>query len=353
MSATTRASDEEVLPGVSGAALSAYLAKQLSAPGPLAFESVKLAGQGMSDDTILIEAIDGAAQRRSLAIRRYRREGIMRELVDPERHYRTLVALGKTRIPAPRALFFDPNCELLDGACFAMERVAGHVPIPWSPEGRAFLASHSTGRISEQFVANLVELHALDWRALDFPDPVAADADPRERNVALVAIAETMFRDYRSGPEPILADALGWLRENVPQGSETVIVHGDYRTGNLVFRDDQIAAILDWEFSLLGDPMRDVAWVLASSNRIDCALASYLIDPERFVRMYEAQSGRRVDWPAVRFWQLYYQVFNAVGWMHAEHRIRTGATRDLRMLRWSYTLPVMRSLVADAMRGVV
>ncbi|MGH9884648.1 MAG: phosphotransferase, partial [bacterium] len=162
-----------------------------------------------------------------------------------------------------------------------------------------------------------------------------------------------MYLDHRTGPEPVLADALGWLRSHVPEGTETVLVHGDYRTGNLVFRDDAIVAILDWEFAQPGDPMRDVAWVLAGSNRVGSELACYLIDPERFARRYEEVSGRSIDWAAVRFWQLSYQVFNALCWTHAEHALRAGRTRDLRMLRWSYTMPVMRSLVVEALRAVV
>jgi aminoglycoside phosphotransferase (APT) family kinase protein len=126
--------EHEVLPGVRAAELAAYLQRWLDAPAPLALESVLLAGQGMSDDTILVEAVDAAGARHSLALRRYRPEGILREFVDPARHFRTLAALGATSVPAPRALWFDPDSALLGGACFAMERVAGQVPIPWSPE---------------------------------------------------------------------------------------------------------------------------------------------------------------------------------------------------------------------------
>jgi aminoglycoside phosphotransferase (APT) family kinase protein len=173
----------------------------------------------------------------------------------------------------------------------------------------------------------------------------------RARNAALIALLDAAFTGYRTGPEPILADALGWLRAHVPDGGEVVLVHGDYRTGNMVFRDERIAAILDWEFALPGDPMRDVAWALAPSNRMDSELACYLIDPARFAREYEAQSGRTIDWAAVRFWQLYYQVFNALCWLHAEHRLRSGRTADLRMLRWSFTMPTMRKLVVDALEA--
>ena len=340
--------DQEILPGVQREALGIYLAEQSGFDAPLSVDSAKLAGQGMSDDTILIEAHDDDGQGHSLAIRRYRPEGVLREVVDPERHYRTLAALDATPIPTPEPLWFDADSAVLHGTAFAMQRVPGFVPVPWSPEGRDYLGRHSSGWLSERFVDLLVDIHALDWRTVDFPD--AGEANARERTETLIGILAVMYHDYRTQPEPILADAIGWLRNHTPTSDEVTLVHGDYRTGNLVFDNDDIMAILDWEFALLGDPMRDVAWVLASSNRVDSDLACYLIPPERFVERYESKSGRRVDWSAVRFWQVYYQVFNALTWVHAGHRLQSGKTRDLRMLRWSYTLPVMRKMLLDAMR---
>jgi aminoglycoside phosphotransferase (APT) family kinase protein len=341
----------EVLPGVSRAALAGYLQDRLDVAGPLRIESARLAGQGMSDDTILVEAADGTNRRHSLAIRRYRRDGVMRELVDPARHYRTLEALAATGVPAPRPLWWDPDGEALGEPCFAMERIEGFVPVPWSPEGRMFLEAKGRGPLAERFVSLLVEIHGVDWRGLG----LGGNGEIRsqhELSTDQVALLDTMLHGYRTGPEPILADALAWLRSNVPDGDEIVLVHGDYRTGNLVYDDERVAAVLDWEFSQPGDPMRDVAWVLAPSNRVGSELACYLLPPERFVDRYERLSGRMVDWHAVGFWQVFHQVFNAICWMHAEHRIATGATTDLRMLRWSYTMPVMRQLVLQAMEEV-
>ena len=37
---------------------------------------------------------------------------------------------------------------------------------------------------------------------------------------------------------------------------------GDARLPNLIFRDDRVAAVLDWEMAFLGDPEADLAWWL-------------------------------------------------------------------------------------------
>ena len=53
-----------------------------------------------------------------------------------------------------------------------------------------------------------------------------------------------------------------WLRNNLPDESETTISHGDFRLGNLMFHptEPRVIAVLDWELSTLGHPLADVAF---------------------------------------------------------------------------------------------
>jgi aminoglycoside phosphotransferase (APT) family kinase protein len=41
-----------------------------------------------------------------------------------------------------------------------------------------------------------------------------------------------------------------------------MLLHGDYWKNNLLWENDRIAAILDWEDAALGDPMSDLACAL-------------------------------------------------------------------------------------------
>ena len=54
-----------------------------------------------------------------------------------------------------------------------------------------------------------------------------------------------------------------WFPEHTPEADETVIVHGDYRMGNVLIHPTQprIAAVLDWELSTLGHPLADLGYV--------------------------------------------------------------------------------------------
>jgi hypothetical protein len=44
------------------------------------------------------------------------------------------------------------------------------------------------------------------------------------------------------------------------------VIHGDYRTANLMFsQDGDLAAVLDWQTTMVGHPLRDVAYFLSMS----------------------------------------------------------------------------------------
>ena len=58
-----------------------------------------------------------------------------------------------------------------------------------------------------------------------------------------------------------MAAALG-----CPGRFEPGIIHGDYHLANVMFRHDgpELAAIVDWELTTIGDPLVDLGWVLAT-----------------------------------------------------------------------------------------
>ena len=52
------------------------------------------------------------------------------------------------------------------------------------------------------------------------------------------------------------------MKEKMPEQIGTSIVHGDFRIGNFIIRDNHVAAVLDWELCTLGDRLADVGYLL-------------------------------------------------------------------------------------------
>ncbi|WP_153503441.1 phosphotransferase family protein [Cumulibacter manganitolerans] len=73
---------------------------------------------------------------------------------------------------------------------------------------------------------------------------------------------------YRKGaPSPAMELGWRWLRENPPARHGAVVVHGDFRHGNIIVHEGHLAALLDWELAHIGDPLEDLGWVSTKAWR--------------------------------------------------------------------------------------
>ena len=68
--------------------------------------------------------------------------------------------------------------------------------------------------------------------------------------------------DSLSAPHPTFRLGVRWLRRHALESvSEPVVVHGDFRLGNMLASNSGLTAVLDWELVHRGDPMEDLAWL--------------------------------------------------------------------------------------------
>jgi hypothetical protein len=72
-------------------------------------------------------------------------------------------------------------------------------------------------------------------------------------------------------PRPALEIGLRWLAANRPPARPDALVHGDFRTGNLVVARDGLRGVLDWELAHRGDPMQDLGWLCTKAWRFGSA----------------------------------------------------------------------------------
>ncbi len=321
-----------------------YLASRMPHARELAVGQIERIAVGWSHETWLFDLTwreGGEPRRQGLCLRRDPGNALLRHLSDLEMQYRVLVCLDSTPLPTPRPYWFERDTVILGAPFLVMERVPGVCPSPWGREGRAFYAAAAArGKLPASFTATLATLHTLDWRAagLDFLGVPAAGAGFARREIAkwreLIAASE-------HPPEPILTDLIGWLEANAPSRARTTLVHGAYRTGNLLIHEDRISAVLDWELEVLGDPMYDVAYVLSDLNREGTPLLSNLVERDAFFLDYEAATGFTIDEEVCRYYNVLYAMRSAAFWMSASGLYATGQSDDLRLARTAWSVPVV------------
>lgn len=177
---------------------------------------------------------------------------------DMGREYRVMKALAGSAVPVPDMHGLCEDAEVIGAQFYVMESVPGATYQRASELNE--LGEDRVRQIAERLIDTLVDLHAVDYEAVglaDFGRPVGY----LERQVSRW---RKQLDKSRSRDIPGIDELATWLAENVPAESTGTIVHGDYRLDNaLVDADGGIAAVLDWEMSTLGDPLTDVALMLA------------------------------------------------------------------------------------------
>ncbi|TMG03352.1 MAG: phosphotransferase family protein [Chloroflexi bacterium] len=118
---------------------------------------------------------------------------------------------------------------------------------------------------------------------------------------------EVTYRAITPEPHPAFELAFRWLRQHLPPATETTLVHGDYRIGNVIFGPEGVRAVLDWELAHVGDPMEDLGWICVRSWRFgnDDRPIGGLGAREELWTAYEAAGGREVNREAVRWWEVF------------------------------------------------
>ncbi len=322
----------------------AFLDQRLPSASDLALGEVTRIAVGWSHETWLFDLIFselGQPRRLGLCLRRDPGNALLRHLSDLGTQFRVLECLEQTALPTPKPYWYEDDPAILGAPFLVMEKMPGECPSPWGRAGRAFYAEAAArGALPRSFTQALATLHTLDWRAagLDFLGVPAGGGDFVRREIAKW---RELIEVSGHAPEPVLSDLVCWLEDNVPDTDRVTLVHGAYRTGNLLIDGDRVSAVLDWELQVLGDPMYDVAYVLSDLNREGTDLLSNLVERDAFFRDYEAATGFTIDEDVCRYYNALYAMRSVAFWISASGLYADGRSEDIRLARTAWSVPVV------------
>jgi aminoglycoside phosphotransferase (APT) family kinase protein len=214
---------------------------------------------------------------------------------DVLRQARVLRALRRTAaVPVPEVLHQDAGAPPEVPPLFVMSFILGASYEPLFDLGEP-PAGTEIGVMAERLrdaARTLAALHGVEPVSVGLADePVIGPAGEIER----------WSRPLRT-VDPALAP--GWeevrdaLRSTVPAPQPAVIVHGDFRLGNLLAVADRITGVVDWEIWSIGDPRVDAGWFLLNADpatyRRATPYAGLLPAPGELAEVYAAALGRTV-----------------------------------------------------------
>ncbi len=221
---------------------------------------------------------------------------------DVVREARLQLALAPLGIRVPRIRAVCEDERLLGVPFYVADYIDGVVITDKVPPGLGDGASRR--RLAEDLVDALVEIHRADIRT----PALAAFVRPGNYLERQVRRFSQLWEVNATRPLPLVGQLGARLGAATPVPQAPVVVHGDYRLGNMIVgpgRPAPIVAVLDWEMGAIGDPRADVGYLLATYSSPGAepsplgtspvtATPGFLTSAELVAR-YVERSGRDVE----------------------------------------------------------
>ncbi len=184
----------------------------------------------------------------------------------------------------------DADDNILETGFLVMDRVDGETIARKILRDEPY--AHARSVLVEQLGEAAALLHAVAPESV----PGLTEVQP------LVKYREVL--DLLGHHSPTFELAFRWLEANRPKPIDPVIVHGDFRLGNVIVKPDGLAAVLDWELAHLGDPAEDLGWLSVRAWRFGSPHEVAGIGSiDDLLRAYHLANGRpEVDAERVHWW---------------------------------------------------
>jgi aminoglycoside phosphotransferase (APT) family kinase protein len=299
------------------ARLEGFLAEKLGEP--VRISGLRQLTGGASRDTWSLDA-ETSQDRFPLVVRRDLGGQIVEEALHRDGEFAVLCRAHEAGVCVPRPRWLCMDESVLGSAFFVMDRLEGESVGRRVVREAALAAARQA--LPAQMGEQLARIHALRFGDLDFlprPEP--------KKSPGLSALERTARQLHALGePHPVLELAIRWLRPRAPACDRPVLVHGDFRVGNLMVGTAGLVGVFDWEFAHVGDPHEDLAWPCVRSWRFgqDTLRLGGVGQPAAFFAAYEFACGRSVDRAAVQFWEQMGNLRWAVGCIAQAHRHLSG-----------------------------
>jgi aminoglycoside phosphotransferase (APT) family kinase protein len=258
--------------------------------------------------------------RRELLVRRAGGGVIHEDTLTLEHEHRLLEVAFATGVLVPKP--YGYLGEIAGRPAFVSERVSGETigrRIVQRPE-----LAGARSMLPAQMAEELAKIHAIPAERVPFLGGVGA------RDVLGRLTKEV---DRLGDAHPAIELGLDWARRRAPAQSETVVLHGDLRIGNLAVTQAGLGHVLDWEFGHRGDPAEDVAWPLVRAWRfgVDQLRLGGVGDVEPYLERYNALTGRHITLASLDYWEIVGNLKWAIGALTQSRRHLSGQQRSVEL----------------------
>ena len=295
-------------------------------------QKLHLLAGGASKEAWLLD-LEYDNKKLELIIRRAGGGAMNLEQLSLEQEFSVIEAVYAAGVTVPKPIAYLP--DLLGREAFISARMQGEtvgrriVSRPEFAEARA--------KLPHRMAEELARIHSTQTSNLGFLPHSNGLTGARRSIERLYAELDSVAE-----PHPAIELALAWLKSYEPSCYGEILLHGDFRIGNLMVSSNDLVAVLDWEFAHLGDPAEDLAWTLIRAWRFgnDALHLGGISELEPYLAHYNQLTKQNITLKTLHYWEIMGNVKWAVAAL-------TQAKRHLDRLERSVELAVLGRLSAE------
>lgn len=260
-----------------------------------------------------------------------------------QQEYELLKRLYELNICVPQPLLFEKKDNFLNSEFFVMNKISGVA------EGHKLVRLNQPDlqcKILQDIGHKLAAIHLIES---DTEIERIIQKPPKENylNQLTEDLHEQLLKLRE--PRPILEFALSWMKQEQPETDDLVIVHGDYRTGNIMIDHDHVSGILDWEFTHWGDRREDIGWFTSKCWRFgkDAQVAGGIGSYKDFMQAYSQVSDIYIPEFELKYWHVLSHVRWAIIAIQQANRNLSNARPSLELALTAFLVPQLEKNILD------
>jgi aminoglycoside phosphotransferase (APT) family kinase protein len=240
---------------------------------------------GVSAQVTALEILLPNGQRRKMILRRHGAVDLQHNPHIAAEEFALLQILQSSALPTPVPFHLDETGTIFPSPYLVVEFIDGE------PE----FAPADLPEYIRQLAAVLGQIHRIHGRSLTLsflPRLVDSVAEKLKNPPAILddSLDEGRIRAALASASPLV------------QVNPSTLLHGDFWPGNILWKDGQLLAVVDWEDAQIGDPLADLAYA-----RLEILFAfgnEAMLD---FTQQYQKSQTAipPLDFANLAFWELW------------------------------------------------
>ncbi|MFS0553348.1 phosphotransferase family protein [Brevibacillus sp. 179-C9.3 HS] len=235
---------------------------------------------GISAQVTALEMESPCGAKKKVVVREHGQADLKRNPQIASDEFKLLQILKSAGLPTPMPYHLERSGELFPAPCVVIEFIEGQTEAP----------DHLSSYL-QQIAAVLTRIHEVDTCLLAgtiLPNQEEAIAEKLRKRPANLdkSLDEGLIREVLESVWPL------------PSSNSATLLHGDFWPGNTMWKEGQLAAVIDWEDAAIGDPLSDLG-----NARLEILWAFGVGAMNDFTLHYQA-AMKTLDYTHLPYWDL-------------------------------------------------